>query len=908
MTTGSTPPDRPGGNAAERLRQELDREFGQDQPPNPLTEADTAGSGGRAAQSSGEGEAMRGPDDDLTDTAGPTGAPEQPRPRPPGGKALLRMLQLLGQAGLDDVAAAAVQAAIPEPDHAVFRERAAGLVPIPEAIGAPRTRRRRAATSPAGAPAGTAHEMLQAAAVLGPPTSAGPQWRSLGPWTVPNGQTYGASRVNVSGRVAAIAVDPSNAAHVLAGAANGGVWESFDRGASWAPRTDYQATLAVGAIAFDPINPTTVYCGLGEGNWWSWLGTGVLRSTDGGTTWASRCTTPFVGLGFYDLAVDPSNGQHLLAATNGGLYSSSDGGSTWTQRRNAVTWSIAITSGANAEVLASCSDGLFRSTDGGATYTAVTLPGAPASFTRLAVAIARTDPSVAYAWGAAGAGPTAYLWGRTANAWTAQTIPPGVNTTQSWYDWFLAVAPDNADQVYCGAISAYRGTRSGTTWTWLDIATKSTGDSIHPDQHAIAFEPGNPNSIYIGCDGGLFHSPDRGVTWQHSNNGLIITEFEYLADNPGVSRWLIGGTQDNGTERWLGSPTWEHAADGDGGDCAVNRTDPDIVFHTFFNMSPQRSTSGGAWNTWNSITPPVPAGEGSPFYPPFECSSTNGDMIAMAGQALYVSRDNGTNWTRVAYPSAGTASGMFIPDADTVLLGTNDGRILRTTWSGTAWTTLTALTTPRAGASVSDIAVAPGNSARIWVTYSTVGGGRVFRSDDGGSNWTDTTAGLPNLSVTAIALDPQNSSRVWVSASLGVYQTLDTGASWSGFASSLPNAYVGDLVFHPDARVLRAGLRNRGAWEIPVDGWMTDPVYGTQWTATVAANQSQRWFTFNWPVTWHVVWTVMPTTVHNGAPAVTWNVQVERASARYATYWITVTNLTSAPIAFEGRYCILSRY
>jgi hypothetical protein len=115
-------------------------------------------------------------------------------------------------------------------------------------------------------------------------------------------------------------------------------------------------------------------------------------------------------------------------------------------------------------------------------------------------------------------------------------------------------------------------------------------------------------------------------------------------------------------------------------------------------------------------------------------------------------------------------------------------------------------------------------------------------------------------------------------------------------------------VFHPYARVLRAGTRNRGVWEIPVDGWMTQPQCGLQFNGTLAANQTQRWFTFGWPATWHMLWTVMPTTVRPGAPEVTWNVQVERADAEHVTYWITVTNLTAVPVAFEGRYCIMSRY
>lgn len=178
--------------------------------------------------------------------------------------------------------------------------------------------------------------------------------------------------------------------------------------------------------------------------------------------------------------------------------------------------------------------------------------------------------------------PTPYLWRRAGGGWTLQGAPPGVATGQAWYDWFAAVAPDNASQIYLGAISVHRGTLAGGAWTWVDIAGKGAGDSIHPDSHAIAFEPGRPATIYVGNDGGMYRSPDRGTTWQHLNNGLTITEFEYIAQNYGSSRWLIGGTQDNGTERWRGSPVWEHVADGDGGDCGVNRLTPTTVFHTFY--------------------------------------------------------------------------------------------------------------------------------------------------------------------------------------------------------------------------------------------------------------------------------------------------------------------------------------
>ena len=102
--------------------------------------------------------------------------------------------------------------------------------------------------------------------------------------------------------------------------------------------------------------------------------------------------------------------------------------------------------------------------------------------------------------------------------------------------------------------------------------------------------------------------------------------------------------------------------------------------------------------------------------------------------------------------------------------------------------------------------------------------------------------------------------------------------------------------------------RNRGVWEIPVDGWLTAPICGLQWTGSLNANETKQWFSWGWPATWHMLWTMMPTTVQAGAPEITWTVQVERADAEHVTYWISVQNLTNAPVTFEGRYCILSRY
>ncbi|HEU0131195.1 MAG TPA: hypothetical protein VFQ85_09425 [Mycobacteriales bacterium] len=80
----------------------------------------------------------------------------------------------------------------------------------------------------------------------------------------------------------------------------------------------------------------------------------------------------------------------------------------------------------------------------------------------------------------------------------------------------------------------------------------------------------------------------------------------------------------------------------------------------------------------------------------------------------------------------------------------------------------------------------------------------------------------------------------------------------------------------------------------------------TQFTGTLGPNASNRWYTFNWPAAWHVVWYVMPTTNHPGSPEIDWDVSVERASSAYVTYWINVRNLTGDTVSFEARYAVLS--
>ncbi len=80
---------------------------------------------------------------------------------------------------------------------------------------------------------------------------------------------------------------------------------------------------------------------------------------------------------------------------------------------------------------------------------------------------------------------------------------------------------------------------------------------------------------------------------------------------------------------------------------------------------------------------------------------------------------------------------------------------------------------------------------------------------------------------------------------------------------------------------------------------------GVQWQGTIPGGATKRWYTWNWPAAWHVVWYLMPISPQPGNPELQWDVAVERANSAHSTYWITVKNLTGSQVTFEGRFAVL---
>jgi hypothetical protein len=583
--------------------------------------------------------------------------------RPPGGKPLLRLMALLQRDGFAEPAATAVALAVPEDARAAFDEHLAQLGAAPDARPRRRAARRgrgRAAAKKDAAPSTEeiAEAYRETGERLGPPTPTGPQWRSLGPWTIPNGQTYGASRVNVLGSRGGDR-DPS-------GEPRAGPLRSRQRRrlGELRPRRELdpahrlQATLTVGAIAYDARNPSVVYCGTGEGNWWAFLGAGILRSADGGSSWSTLRDRPLRRAGFLRPQGRRRQQQPPRRRDDRRPLRLHERSAGWTQRRGSTTWSVSMARTGTAktlEILAGCSDGVFRSTNGGTSWSSVTLPGSPGAFDRLAVGHRALQPEGRLRLGRERSHrlPLAAQHGGHVDERAGPARGQHRTGVVRLVPRRLARSRQ-PDLPRSDRVLPRRPQRS--TWTWLNLSNKGFDGRLDPSRPAR-------DRLRAGASGHDLHRLRRRALplarsrrhLRERQQRLVISEFEFLAQHPDRRATSSGGPRTTArsatSDRRPGSTPRTATA----GTARSTAPTPTPSSTPIYGMSPERSTTAGAFGSWTYLPPPVPAGEGSLFYPPFEASAAGGDTVAIGGDALYVSRNNATAWTRLAYPG-GAAS------------------------------------------------------------------------------------------------------------------------------------------------------------------------------------------------------------------------------------------------------------
>jgi hypothetical protein len=103
--------------------------------------------------------------------------------------------------------------------------------------------------------------------------------------------------------------------------------------------------------------------------------------------------------------------------------------------------------------------------------------------------------------------------------------------------------------------------------------------------------------------------------------------------------------------------------------------------------------------------------------------------------------------------------------------------------------------------------------SRRWTNVFSAGEGHVFETTDSGATWTDISGDLPDAPGDDLVLTP--SGKLIVGTDIGVFRSDDGGATWARFGTGLPNASVNDLQLSPEGSYIIAATHGRGLWTIP---------------------------------------------------------------------------------------------
>jgi photosystem II stability/assembly factor-like uncharacterized protein len=696
----------------------------------------------------------------------------------------------------------------------------------------------------------------------------GGTWIPLGPSANTQTSPYAG---NFNGRVAALAVNPTNGSEVWLGAAGGGVWHTTDAGAHWTPVTDHQLSLSTGSIAIDPSNPNTIYVGTGEGNESSdeYQSIGILKSVDDGATWTQLGFDTFGGLGIPKIEVDPFNSANLLMAVDNnahltvptpsgtgnhwGIWRSTNGGVNWTKELGQYVdfgWDVAFDPSHSGVAYAAMGEfnydgndktsGVYKTTDHGATWNLLT-NGIPhgANVSRISLSVSH-DGTHLYVVMVDAGGASGTTIGQVLNSsiyvstdggasWTAKSIAgvPGMaddNTVQQWwYDIYSATDPTNDNVAYIAGIDIWQTTDGGNTWNNLTnsyaLPGHGTATGVHPDQHALAFLP-NSSSFYAGADGGVWLGAANGnppsISFTNLNGGglNIIQFYGGGVGDAGSAPLLYGGSQDNGLDQYPAVPItglaqWSQTLGGDQAVAAVDYTNSANVYAVGELSGISKSTDGGAH--WIDATNGLGGGVGL-----FMSPSNPSTLYSISANTVYRTTDGAASWGSIGDPSGHWTD----PHGNPIYTSRNDGGLaIDPTDANKMYVLGNSFATGVNGVTSAGWIIATTNATASPPTWTLLP-----------MNISDPSA--PTFCPSALAVDPTTPSTLYASfCSFAqdpvtsaytpgghVFKSTGGGTTWADVSSSLPDAPVESVVVDPNNHNVVIAATDTGIFASPNGG------------------------------------------------------------------------------------------
>jgi S1-C subfamily serine protease/photosystem II stability/assembly factor-like uncharacterized protein len=454
--------------------------------------------------------------------------------------------------------------------------------------------------------------------------------------------------------------------------------------------------------------------------------------------------------------------------------------------------------------------------------------------------------------------------------------------TRPMYFSVVKVDPSDEKNLFVLGVAQHQSKDGGS------IFTEDFGRRVHADGHDLWIDPKDGRHMIIGCDGGIYVTHDRGVTWDHINTAAI-GQFYHVAISPKQPYWVAGGLQDNGS--WAGpaisrsggavNEDWVNLNGGDGFVCRVDPNDPDLFYAESQNgVIVRRNLRTGERG---SIRPARVDGLSYRFNwnTPFILSSHNTKIFYTAGNYVFRSLDRGNELRpispEITLTQRGSATALSESPRDPNLLyvGTDDGALWVTRDGGTTWKNITAnlkLPGPRF---VATIEASRHYKGRVYVCLdghrSDDDNPYVFVSEDFGDTFNPLHAGLPWGSTRCMREDLVNPNLLYLGTEFAFWVSVDRGQNWTQFNQNLPTVAIHEVAIHPDNGEIVVATHGRSLWACDVSGLRQlkpenvgkeiaffDPVDVTRWRSDPGRGGTNRSFAGQNPSSGAKLWYALP--------------------------------------------------
>lgn len=679
--------------------------------------------------------------------------------------------------------------------------------------------------------------------------------------------------------------------------AGNGVYKSTDKGKTW-QHLGLDDTHHIGRIVLHPNNPETAWVAAVGHLYSNNAERGIFKTTDGGKTWAK---TLFVNdsTGAIDLEIDPKNPDILYAALwerdrkawnfkgsgpGSGIYKSTDGGTTWqliTTGTNGFPHDAGVgriglaVSAQNPQKIYAILDNQNRRDPKKEDYTLTkellrTMDKATfvaledkdindfldrhnfpqkynATDLKKEVKEDSIKPSdlVAYLEDANSMlfdtpvkGAEVYVSEDGGANWrkTHTDYIDDLYYSYGYYFGNIRVSPLDDQKLYIMGVPILRSDDGGKTWNNIN------GRNVHVDHHDLWVSPQTPGLIINGSDGGVHYSFDDGEHWVHANNNAVGQFYSVNADNA-KNYQVYGGLQDNGvwagphnytySDAWkqYGKYAYQSLLGGDGMQVAIDTRDNNTIYTGFQFGNYFRVNKKTGQRTY--IKPTHKLGEHPlrfNWQSPVWVSVHNQDIIYFGSNKFHRSMNQGNDWQtlsgdltkggkkgNVPYGTLATISESPLTFG-LIYIGTDDGLVQVSKDGGNTWTNISkGLPTNQW---VSRVVASGHAEGRVYVSLN---GYRwddfkamAYVSDDFGKTWQPIGTDLPAEPINVIKEDPANEDLLYVGTDHAVYFSLDRGAHFMLLDKELPNVPVHDLVVQSEAKDLIIGTHGRSLYRINI--------------------------------------------------------------------------------------------